>query len=174
LGLTPNDVQAGYGAARDLASGITGGVVGGGPNPAMDAANRRAALGQRINMPINKIMRRYGAALTETELGRGMGEAGIQQALAGKFDIYAAKLPQLIAAMKYLRQKSAEEVQIAGQEAQTHRRSVSPQVAPQASAPRPAQHNPRTDNPDNFFDDLVAAGMDEPTAMARTKKQFGL
>jgi hypothetical protein len=173
LGLTPNDVQAGYGAARDLMGGITGGVVGGGPNPAMDAANRRAALGQRINMPINKILRRYGAALTETELGRGMGEAGIQQALAGKFDIYAAKLPHLISAMKYLRQKSSEEGQIAGQEAQTHRRSVSP-AAPQAAAPHPPANAPRTDNPDNFFDDLVAAGMDEPTAMARTKKQFGL
>lgn len=50
------------------------------------------------------------------------------------------------------------------------------QAAPQqARGPSPAtSKNPPLDNPDDFFDWLVNSGIEEKTAMERTKKQFGI
>lgn len=91
------------------------------------ASKRRSALAIKINAPLNEFMRKYGAALTETELGRAVGEAGLQQALNGEFSPFATPLPVLQASIKQLLSEHERALAVSQQEASTRTRRLEPE-----------------------------------------------
>jgi len=136
-----------------------------------EGSKRRAQLGQRINAPINEMLRRYGAALTNTELGRGIGEAGLQQALNGSFSPFATPLPIVQSSFKYLLDQAERELATNQQEVKTRTRKLepTPKTSKAETPPVPApDHKARVRayidaNPGTSIEDAIKA-VDEAEA----------
>ncbi len=167
--------------------GMTPNTVGDIVNP--EGAARRSAIKQKIEIPINKMARKYGAALTNTEIGRVLGEAGIQAAIDGRLDVTATDLPVLLQAYEATRARLGEKAQRTATELQTGRRKLpgaDPGVRrepPARSIPVPlgAQNTPSDasslvpKDPDSYMEMLMRDGhMSEEEAYKATKKQFGM
>lgn len=139
FGITPNTAKDWLASSKIAPQGIKDWF--GGEKELQAGAKVRSETKMKVERVINKMARKYGAALTETELGRVLDEAGLQSAMSGKLDITATDYPVLLQALKLTRQRMGESAERTSTELQTGKRTLP--VLPgavnpgQAAAPPP-------------------------------------